>query len=339
MQAMESEKRTALVSVIVPAYNVEKYIEKCLSSISGQTYRNLEILVVDDGAKDRSGELADRAAERDARIRVIHQTNAGVSAARNRGIDEARGEYIVFVDGDDYLAPDYVEYMLALVKETGADYCLSKRCFTKEGEAQTRDEQVEMLPPTDATALLLSPEVIVGCWDKIYKKSWLDENNLRFSTELFYGEGLSFITTAAQLANCVGVGNRKVYYYRRNNQTSATTVFDIAKIYNGEKSIKLIEEKLHLQSPKVQTMLKLHLATFYLGAVVRILACGKKKDFAEDCKRWMAYVRRIYPTLLRSKEVSVYRKLMLLGGCISPWFVMKLDVIRRKRIAENSIVD
>lgn len=326
-----------LISIIVPAYNVEKYIEKCISSIQKQTYQNIEIIVVDDGATDRTGELIDKAAEKDPRIRVIHQVNAGVSAARNCGMDAAQGEYIVFVDGDDYLAADYVEYMLSLTERTGAEFCLSTCCYSVDGEMQTADLQVETLMPADATALLLSPDVFVGCWNKIYKKHFLDQHNLRFSESLFYGEGLSFITTAAQLANCVGVGNRKVYYYRRNNEASATTQFSIEKIYNGEKSIKLIEKNLTVNSQEIQTMLKLHLSTFYLGAIVRILAHDMKHRYASDYKRWLSYVRKNCFELLGCKKVSLYRKLMILSGSISPWVIMKLDVVRREKIAKKSV--
>lgn len=326
-----------LVSIIVPAYNVERYIEKCLFSILKQTHRNIEVIAVEDGAIDRTGQLLDEIAQTDGRLRVIHQPNAGVSAARNAGLKVACGEYIIFVDGDDYLAPDYVEYMLNLACETGAEFCISTCCYTRDGEEQTKNEYVKTLSPEDATALLLSPEVIVGCWNKIYKKTLLDEHGLWFSTALFYGEGLSFITTAAQKSNCMGVGNRKVYYYRRNNEVSATTKFNIEKIYNGEKSIKAIEQNLTVHSKKVQTMLKLHLSMFYLGAAVRIRAHSLKKRYRKDYRRWMKCVRKSYLSLLLSGEVSIYRKALLLGGCISPWLLMKMDAVRREKIAANSV--
>ena len=113
---------------------------------------------------------------------------------------------------------------------SGADFCFSKNCYTRSNESQVEQDKIETRSSTDATALLLSPQVIVGCWNKIYKKSFLDQHALRFSTNLFYGEGLSFITAAAQCCDIVGIGCRKVYYYRRNNELSATTKFSIEKI-------------------------------------------------------------------------------------------------------------
>ena len=98
-----------LITVIVPVYNVEKYLRRCLDSIIGQTYQNLEILCIDDGSIDNSGVICEQYAARDARIKVIHQENQGLSTARNRGLDAAEGEYIAFVDSDDYILEDMFE--------------------------------------------------------------------------------------------------------------------------------------------------------------------------------------------------------------------------------------
>lgn len=109
-----------LISVIVPVYKVEAYLDRCVQSIVNQTYRNLEIILVDDGSPDRCGVMCDAWAEKDSRVRVIHQTNAGSSAARNAALDAACGERIAFVDSDDYIAPDMFEYLSDLLTQ-GAD--------------------------------------------------------------------------------------------------------------------------------------------------------------------------------------------------------------------------
>ena len=325
------------VSVIVPAYNVEKYIEKCVNSIRQQTYKNLEIIVVNDGSTDSTEAILAKIAKNDNRVIVISVENSGVSAARNCGIENCSGEYIVFVDGDDYLASDFVEYMMSLINRTNAEFCLSRNCYTQNGESQVVDDSIDTLNGIDATALLLSPRVIVGCWNKIFAKAFLDRNKMRFSTTLFYGEGLSFITNAAQLANCVGIGNRKVYYYRRNNEASATTKFDIRKFINGEKALKSIKENMVLQGGRIDTMYHLHMALFSLGAVTKIKANKKEKEYKKEYLHWKKSLRVYTGKILAKKEVSVYRKVMLLGGCISPWMLMKLDQIRRKNIAANSV--
>ena len=334
-----AETSKSLVSIIIPAYNVEKYIEKCISSILGQTHTNIEVIVVDDGSTDRTGQIIDNISVHDSRIRVLHKKNAGVSAARNSGIEMSTGEYLVFVDGDDYIANDYVKYMLNLISDTKSDFCLSKCCYTKKGEMQTEKEYVQKLNSEDATTLLLSPEVIVGCWNKIFKRSLIVNNNIWFSTSLFYGEGLTLITVVAQISESVGVGNRKVYYYRRNNENSATTKFDISKVHNGERALKNITKHLIINTPKINKMLNYHLCLYRLGAVVKIKSNRVEKEYLEDYKNWLSYIRHNFYKFILFEELSTYRKLLLIGGAISPWVMMKLDTVRRRRIFVNSIDD
>ena len=158
----------AAVSVVVPAYNIENYVEQCVLSVLNQTYPCCELILVDDGSTDDTPEILDALAEKNKIIRVIHKENAGVSVARNAGIDAATGDYIVFVDGDDYLAPGFLEYMVSMAQKTGAEFCLSKNCFTRKNESQSKNEKLDILTSAEATALLLSPIVIVGCWNKMF---------------------------------------------------------------------------------------------------------------------------------------------------------------------------
>ena len=112
-----------LISVIVPVYNGEKYLHRCVDSILSQTYKNLEILLIDDGSKDNSASICDEYAEKDNRIVVIHKKNEGTGPTRQYGMEHAHGEYIAFVDNDDYIVPDMYEKMMKAIEESGADYC------------------------------------------------------------------------------------------------------------------------------------------------------------------------------------------------------------------------
>lgn len=326
-----------LVSVIIPCYNVEKYIGKCIKSICSQTYNNLEIIPVDDGATDNTSLILDELAEKDQRIQVIHKCNEGVSAARNSGLNVARGEYVIFVDGDDYLAPDYVEYMLNISSMSGSDISISKNCFTRDNEEQVEKDCMDVLDNVEATALLLSPRVIVGCWNKMFKKSFLDMFQLRFLTDLYYGEGLYFITKAAQLANNIAVGEKKVYYYRRNNEASATSKFKIEKYRNGEKSLNRIHSELVVDDRRVETMMSLHLSLFCLGALSQAYAHLVEEEYSSDCKHWRQILAKNLGKLLLSNQVSMYRKLLLTAGFLSPRLISKLDMRRRQRIAQKSV--
>ena len=129
-----------MVSVIIPAYNVELYLEQCVESILNQTYRNIEVIIINDGSIDKTGEIADRLKIVDERIIVIHNQNKGVSASRNDGLQKSTGDYIVFVDADDFLSDDYVDYMMKLVEVTGSDFCLSQNCYKKVKIQKTKTQ-------------------------------------------------------------------------------------------------------------------------------------------------------------------------------------------------------
>ena len=122
-RAPEGEK-APLLSIIVPVYKVENYLPKCIDSILAQTFTDFELILVEDGSPDNCPALCDAAAEKDARVRVIHQKNGGLSAARNAGLDAARGAWIGFVDSDDYIAPEMYEVLHQAVQSTGADLAL-----------------------------------------------------------------------------------------------------------------------------------------------------------------------------------------------------------------------
>lgn len=330
-------ERKNLISVVVIAYNIEKYIFKCIKSIEDQDYKNLEIIVVDDGSTDETLEIVKKLSLKDSRIHIFRKKNGGPSSARNYGLDVAEGKYVVFVDGDDYLAKDYVSYLYGLIAKSNSEFAFSKNLFSSKKQQQIRQDKIKILTSEEATALLMSTSVVVGSYNKIYDISFLNRNKIRFNEKLFYGEGLSFITTVAQLANKVCVGEKRVYFYRKNNATSATTVFDIHKIENGIKSILMIKDNLIIHNSKlINDMIMLHLAVYYLGASVNLINYKQKEKYKDEYKKWMHYVRANLMYLLVNPNVSAYRKCMLLSGAICPLLIAKLDIVRRKRIMHNS---
>ncbi len=164
----------SLVSVIVPVYNVEPYLRKCLDSIIGQTYENLEILLIDDGSTDHSGDICDDYEKRDERICVFHTENGGLSAARNLGLDYANGEYIGFVDSDDWIEPDMYEVLFHSATETGADIveCGFYREYPDKSLSVVRPER--MLSSGEAIRALLRKELSEGVWSKLWKRHCFD---------------------------------------------------------------------------------------------------------------------------------------------------------------------
>lgn len=142
------DKEQPLISVIVPVYNVEKYLKKCVDSITSQTYKNLEILLVDDGSTDSSGQICNEFEKNDARIKVIHKKNGGLSDARNAGLDRAKGQYYAFIDSDDYIQDNTIEIMLNAIKKNKSEIAVCNMIrFLEEGET------VQFYCPTDHEVL------------------------------------------------------------------------------------------------------------------------------------------------------------------------------------------
>lgn len=167
-----------LISLIIPVYRVEPYLERCLNSVLAQTYRNLEIILVDDGSPDNCPAICDTYAQRDSRITVIHQANAGLSGARNVGIDRARGAYLAFLDSDDYLAPDFLEALYQACTETGSDMSVCRWEYVK-GEAipERGNGQVQTFTGREMQANLYIPDgaYFVVAWNKLYKRELFEE--------------------------------------------------------------------------------------------------------------------------------------------------------------------
>lgn len=198
-----------LVSIIVPIYNVEKYLDQCVASLIQQTHHNIEILLIDDGSPDNAPAICDAWQHKDERVHVLHKTNSGVSASRNAGLHAAKGEYVCFVDGDDWVEPDFVEYMLELQAKRNADIVASLCCFTSTDFHQRTQDEVSTINPQEAMELFFYPTIELGAWNKLYRRSFLTANNLEFITDFCAGEGLQFITLAASKANCVTVGQKR----------------------------------------------------------------------------------------------------------------------------------
>lgn len=231
------------VSLIVPIYNVEKYLQQCIDSIINQTYKNLEIILVNDGSPDNSGKIADENAIKDVRIKVVHKTNGGVSSARNAGLNIATGDYICFADGDDWLEPNYVEYLLALILKYKTDISITTDMYTTFYGKPSKNHNIKVCSGHDAAIDILCYNMPIGVYCKMFKRSLLDKG-IRFEEKLFIGEGFNFNTDAFQRAQSVVIGHQRVYHYRRDNEDSAMTKFNINKIICALKAIKFIENKI-----------------------------------------------------------------------------------------------
>lgn len=313
------QENNKLVSVIVPVYNVEKYLAQCIDSIINQTYKNLEIILVNDGSPDNSGKIADDYATQDERIKVIHQKNSGVSAARNAGINRSIGDYICFADADDYLMPDYVEYLLNLAIQNNADVSLTTEMFTTYYQNQTKKDTIETYSSEEATAAILYYNMPIGVYCKMFKRDFIGDK-IRFLPDFFIGEGFNFNTAAFQRANKVVLGHRKIYYYRRDNSDSAMTKFSINKCINGLKAIDNIKKDFIIDTHKINVAWQYanwhtHCDMYYL-----IVIASVEKEYPEICKKCLHIARKeahnafLAPIKLREKIrafiIMIYPKLI-----------------------------
>ena len=168
-----------LVSIVVPVYNVQQYLQRCLKSLTEQTYRNIEIILVDDGSGDTSGEICDLWASRDERIRVFHKENGGLSDARNYGLRRVSGEYVCFVDSDDWCDIRYVEVMLKTLLETDSDIVECDYLCTDNHESAScsskTDYDYEIFADKDCFHRFLTNVFFVSVWNKIYRKKIIEK--------------------------------------------------------------------------------------------------------------------------------------------------------------------
>lgn len=209
------------ISIIIPVYNSEKFLDACVCSVINQTYNNLEIILVDDGSTDNSGALCDKWKVTDSRIKVIHQKNQGVSAARNHGLETATGDFISFIDSDDVVEPEMYELLMGIVVNRGADiaHCGYKR-LDEQGnvlkEVSGTHVTIEQSAAEAVKCMLEGVYFVGGLWNKLY--SYKTVKGLRFCEELKNNEDILFNVLAFQNAeSIIFVDETKYCYYERSS--------------------------------------------------------------------------------------------------------------------------
>jgi len=242
-----------LISIIVPVYKVEKYLSDCIDSVINQTYKNLEIILIDDGSPDNCGKICDEYAKQDNRIKVIHKENGGLSSARNAGLDVAKGEYISFIDSDDAISFDFIQrlYGLCLKNQVDISVCSLTRFETEIDLRDIRNmerisEEVEIKSTREMSARINSrnslPATVV--WNKLYKRYIYE--NLRFPVGKIIEDQFTTYKAYDICKTDVAVSNLELYYYRENPTSILGVKFnkkrlDILEAYEGR--IEYYKEK------------------------------------------------------------------------------------------------
>ena len=214
------EKKKELISVIIPVYNVKPYIRQCLDSVIRQSYKNLEIILVDDGSTDGSGEICNQYAEKDSRIRVIHQSNRGLSEARNAGLELATGKYIMFVDSDDWVEPDFCRIPYELSEKHSADIVIFPFRKAETWKQPKRYRESDGLKNKNRALWLLHHSGAAAVWNKLYKKELFLE--IRFPADRVY-EDIAVTHKLILKAERIYYTNNIVLYHYRSRAGSITT--------------------------------------------------------------------------------------------------------------------
>lgn len=321
-----------LVSVIVPIYGVENYLHKCVDSIINQTYKKLEIILVDDGSPDKCPEICDALENMDERIKVIHKKNGGLSDARNVGIDLARGEYLVFVDSDDWIEETMVEHLLSTCKESNVKMATCARYIT-DGKSINKiafDGSKRVYEVEEAlNEIFLGKSMDVAAWDKIYVRNLFD--SIRFPV----GENNEDIAIFYKLVDLAGkvAHTGTVEYYYRSRPGSITKLkysVDARKII--EKNLNSIEDFLVKKYPGCMSSFNRYKTMNIYALLNKYIKCeGTKKTneydyLMEEFKKYKKYFFNDNQTPSKEKKIAV----MILLRLYNPYLIIKEKIVGHK---------
>ncbi len=312
------------ISVIVPVYKAEKYLHRCVDSILGQTFSDFEVLLIDDGSPDRSGEICDEYAKKDSRVRVFHKENGGVSSARNMGLDNAVGNWITFVDSDDwldcstlFLCSKYV-YDYDIIRFSTA-YFFDK--FANKKEIKKHKEYTTI--KSYISDLLNRNVPLIGVAGGLYRKDKIDEFNIRFIQDIRNGEDWLFVCEYTILcASSVKVINVPLYNYDLSNEFSCTNTLNINKLFESVYVFKKIEKILCLKGEyvdiiefaRIAIILDVLIVFIKLNLSYKELLFYRKKMFDEiPCPKIASIIK---------SDLSLLHKIVVCSACFRFSFIV-----------------
>ena len=280
-----------IVSVIIPIYQSENFIWKCVNSVRNQSLKNIEIILVDDGSSDNSPQICDELAEQDERIVVIHKQNGGVSSARNVVMRAATGSFVTFVDIDDWIESYALEKMYETIKKTSTDICICTSYFRNDTVVDTlvNKQFEEKLNPNDALKKLFSLSFGTSLWMCLYKRERL---NIFLNEGLYYFEDFEFQFRFLQEVENVSIYREPLYHYRINSEGITQQGLN-DKIMSCLKIPELIKNYLNSNIPLLQQDLMILNCRF----VITVALCGVRN----------AYVNKQYKKIIKQKAKQCRR--------------------------------
>lgn len=309
LNADDSLIKHKLISVIVPVYKVEKYLNKCVQSILNQTYHNLEVIIVDDGSPDKCPEICDDLASKDNRIKVIHKKNGGLSSARNAGIEIATGDYIAFVDSDDYIHEKMYEDMLQLIQKHDADMCICNHEYIdEEGNLYpisfSSPIKNEVLTADQLFQKLLEPAewYYITAWNKLYKKEILDKNV--FPVGKIHEDAFSIHHIIGKCSKIVSTSKKYYYYVQRNG-----SIMSQRNIRSNLDSTEAMIDRF-----KYYSTIKRKDGFHFIGVAYSCLFRSMLKDDKIDkslSQRRTKYFKQVFRIMIRKKDIRAFKLLLV----------------------------
>lgn len=290
------------ISIIVPVYNVEDYLDKCIESLTAQSYKNIEIILVDDGSKDKSGQICDEWSKRDERIQVIHKENGGVSSARNKGIAASTGEWLMFIDGDDYCERNMLQRLYESVVKDKSDFAYCSFYTDRNGARKANELPIQsgvynmaevFKPIMFGTLNALGKSMSASLWTGIFSKRIIESYNIAFDAYIRFAEDWLFYAEYITRCKKVSIINEALYNYVQR-ATSVMHEYVPPSELAVKKSLYILDKfcKCMADSNTDKSLYELNMTKRYINFVInQAKSCyNRKNNFKlKEKSEWIRY--------------------------------------------------
>lgn len=318
------------ISIIVPVYKVEKYLEKCVDSILAQTFTDFELILVDDGSPDNSGAICDEYAKRDARVKVVHKENGGLSSARNAGIEVAQGKYLGFIDSDDYIADDMYEILYNNIIREDADLSICGIFHVYDGKKPVEKPNKYMILNRDEATVLIfhGNQISDHAVNKLYKKSIFSE--VRYPEGMYHEDSFTIVGILDECKKIVIDTRQKYYYYHRDDSITSQTFSKkhLEYIFAWEQN----EMKVSGRSKKIDEAAHQRVCFANFLVLDKIVNANMENKVSET-KEIVKYLRSNFSFIMKNSIFTKNRKISMLLLMISIKLYKVPSKIQRHYIA------
>lgn len=296
----------SLISILVPVYNCEKYLDHCISSIINQTYQNLQIVLVNDGSTDNSLELCRKYASLDPRIEVYTGPNRGVASARNLLLEKIKGEFFLFVDADDWIEPRMISYLNELSKETNADITVCRKFEPTENFSKVKSE-FKIFDRTPAIEKFLYHKELSGAlWNKLIRSNLVED--ARFEKNIYYGEDALFLWHILQRINRLVISNVPLYHQSTNINSLSHSKWRPERQGTGHIVWKKLCSDTQKNWPKMFSIAMANWAISDMWLIINAAKSNFKKDY--NIISYQKNIKSNYRTLFSIKSIDLKYKLV-----------------------------